>query len=129
MCALVAGAAGNADGAALGRAATSVAALSGATGSAMLAFFIGLLAIAATIGLWIELLIRAAAVDVIVLMLPLFFAAMVWPARRVWAVRAIETLIALILAKFAVVAVLTLGGAALGARRRRASTRRSWGRR
>jgi hypothetical protein len=113
MCALVAGAAGNADGAALGRAATSVAALSGATGSAMLAFFIGLLAIAATIGLWIELLIRAAAVDVIVLMLPLFFAAMVWPARRVWAVRAIETLIALILAKFAVVAVLTLGGAAL----------------
>ncbi|MGH2908129.1 MAG: hypothetical protein ACRDK8_02380, partial [Solirubrobacteraceae bacterium] len=113
MCALVAGAAGSADGAALGRAATSVAALSGATGSAMLAFFIGLLAIAATIGLWIELLIRAAAVDVIVLMLPLFFAAMVWPARRVWAVRAIETLIALILAKFAVVAVLTLGGAAL----------------
>jgi hypothetical protein len=49
-----------------------------------------------------------------VLMLPLFFAAMVWPARRTLAIRAIETLIALILSKFAIVAVLSLGGSALG---------------
>ncbi len=78
------------------------------------AFFVGVLAVAATLTLWIELLIRSAAVYVIVLMLPLFFAALVWPARRVWAARAIEMLIALILAKFAIVAVLDLGGAALG---------------
>jgi hypothetical protein len=39
---------------------------------------------------------------------------MVWPARRIWAARAIELLVALILAKFAIVAVLGLGGAALG---------------
>lgn len=77
-------------------------------------FFVGLLAVAATMTLWIELLIRSAAVYVIVLMLPLFFAALVWPARRVWAVRAIEVLVALVLAKFAIVAVLALGGAALG---------------
>ncbi len=64
--------------------------------------------------LWCELLIRSAAVYVIVLMLPLFFAAMVWPARRVWAVRAVEVLVALILSKFAIVAVLALGGAAIG---------------
>ena len=64
--------------------------------------------------LWLELLIREAAVYVIVLMLPLFFAAMVWPARRIWAIRAVELLIALILSKFAIVAVLSLGGAALG---------------
>jgi type IV secretion system protein TrbL len=115
MCAVVAGAAGHSDGTALARAAAAVAGLSAASGSPMLGFFIGLLAVGATIGLWIELLIRAAAVDVIVLMLPLFFAAMVWPARRVWAIRAIETLIALILSKFAIVAVLTLGGAAFGA--------------
>jgi hypothetical protein len=51
---------------------------------------------------------------VIVLMLPLFFAALVWPARRVWAVRAVEVLVALILSKFVIVAVLSLGGAALG---------------
>lgn len=82
--------------------------------SAFPLFFIGLLAVAATLTLWIELLIRSAAVYVIVLMLPLFFAALVWPARRVWATRAIEMLIALILAKFAIVAVLDLGGAALG---------------
>jgi len=58
-------------------------------------------------------LIREAAVYVIVLMLPLFFAALVWPARRVWAIRAVEMLVALILSKFAIVAVLALGGAAL----------------
>ncbi|HLI59097.1 MAG TPA: hypothetical protein VKV21_05475 [Solirubrobacteraceae bacterium] len=116
MGSIVAGAAGHADGAALARAASGIVALSAMTGNPMLAFFIGLLALLATIGLWIELLVRAAAVDVIVLMLPLFFAAMVWPARRVWAIRAIETLVALILAKFAIVAVLTLGGAAFGGR-------------
>jgi hypothetical protein len=77
-------------------------------------FFVGLLAVAATMTLWVELLIRSAAVYVIVLMLPLFFAALVWPARRIWAVRAVELLLALILSKFAIVAVLALGGAALG---------------
>ena len=56
--------------------------------------------------LWLELLMREAAVYVIVLMLPLVFAALVWPARRVWAVRAVELLVALILSKFAIVAVL-----------------------
>ncbi|HTU31429.1 MAG TPA: hypothetical protein VMF07_18705 [Solirubrobacteraceae bacterium] len=114
MCTVVASAAGHDDASALARAAASVAGLSTASGSPMLAFFVGLLAVGATIGLWVELLIRAAAVDVIVLLLPLFFAAMVWPARRVWAIRAIETLIALILSKLAIVAVLTLGGAAFG---------------
>jgi hypothetical protein len=41
------------------------------------------------------------------------FAAIVWPARRVWAVRTVEVLVALILSKVAIVAVLALGGAAL----------------
>jgi hypothetical protein len=63
--------------------------------------------------LWIELLMREAAVYVIVLMLPLAFAGMVWPARRIWAIRAIELLVALVMSKFAIVAVLSLGGAAL----------------
>ncbi len=60
------------------------------------------------------MLIREAAVYVVVLMLPLAFAAFVWPARRIWAIRAVELLIALILSKFAVVAVLSLAGAAYG---------------
>ena len=88
--------------------------LSGLSFSAFPLFFVGLLAVAATLVLWIELLIRSAAVYVIVLMLPLFFAALVWPARRVWAARAVELLVALILSKFAIVAVLALGSAALG---------------
>jgi hypothetical protein len=52
-------------------------------------------------------------VYIVVLLLPLVFAGLVWPARRVWAVRAVEVLAALILSKFAIVAVLGLGGAAL----------------
>jgi hypothetical protein len=63
---------------------------------------------------WLELAVREAAVYVIVLMLPLAFAALVWPARRVWATRSVELLVALILSKFAIVAVLGLAGAALG---------------
>ena len=66
--------------------------------------------------LWLELLVRDAAIYVVVLMLPLVFATLVWPARRVWATRTAELLFALILSKFAIVAVLSLGGAALGVR-------------
>jgi hypothetical protein len=60
----------------------------------------------------VELLMRAAAVYVVVLMLPLAFAAFVWPARRVWATRTVELLVSLILSKFAIVAVLSLAAAA-----------------
>ena len=83
--------------------------------SPFLAFLVGLFAIAAAFALWIELLLREAAVYVVVLMLPLAFAALAWPARRIWAVRAVEILVALILSKFAIVAVLSLGGAAIAA--------------
>jgi len=83
--------------------------------SPFLAFAVGLLTVGGAVALWIELLMREAAVYVIVLMLPLAFSALVWPARRVWALRAVEVLMALILAKFAIVAVLSLGGTALSA--------------
>jgi hypothetical protein len=78
-----------------------------------MAFFLCLFVVAGAVVLWIELLMREAAVYVIVLMLPLAFAGMVWPARRTWAIRAIELLVALVMSKFAIVAVLSLGGAAL----------------
>lgn len=81
--------------------------------SPFVVFLIGLLTVVGALVLWMELLVREAAVYVIVLMLPLAFAALVWPARRIWAIRSIELLIALILSKFAIVAVLALGGAAL----------------
>lgn len=75
---------------------------------------IAVLTVLAALMLMVELLIRQAAVYVVVLMLPLAFAAMVWPARRVWATRVLELLLALILSKFVIVAVLSLAGTALG---------------
>ncbi len=111
--AFVAAASGQSDALFLARAATEITEASVVSQDPFIAFIVGLITVSATMALWIELLIRGAAVYVIVLMLPLFFAAMVWPARRVWAIRAVETLFALILSKFAIVAVLALGGAAL----------------
>jgi type IV secretion system protein TrbL len=102
--------------AAAGRAHPSWA--QGASGAGLIAepflrFLVALVTTACAIVLWLELAIREAAVYVIVLMLPLAFAAFVWPARRIWAVRAVELLVALILSKLVIVAVVELGGAAL----------------
>jgi hypothetical protein len=113
MSVIVSSAAGHAGTHFLERLATITGGLIAFARSPFLAFLIGLLTAAAAIALWIELLIREAAVYIVVLMMPLAFAALVWPARRVWAIRAVELLVALILSKFAIVAVLALGGAAL----------------
>jgi len=109
---IVSAAAGNASSTFLAKAGGFAGVLT-LLGSPFVAFVLGVLTVAATLVLWIELLMRAAAVYVIVLMLPLAFAAFVWPARRIWAIRSVELLIALILSKFAIVAVLSLGAAAL----------------
>jgi hypothetical protein len=114
MSTIVSSASGHEGASFLGHVGALSVLISGGSGTVFVSFFIALFTIAAAITLWLELLIRQAAVYVIVLMLPLFFAAMVWPARRIWAARAVELLVALILAKFAIVAVLGLGGAALG---------------
>jgi hypothetical protein len=93
--------------------AAVAASLSGSvSGSAFFAVTVGLLALVGALALAVELLMRAAAVYVVVLMLPLAFAAFVWPARRVWATRMVELLVSLILSKFAIVAVLALAAAA-----------------
>jgi hypothetical protein len=113
MSSVVSAAAGNAAGHFLGRVSLTVGALTLISGSPFLAFLIGLFTAAAALVLWMELALREAAVYVIVLLLPLAFASFVWPARRVWAIRAVELLVALILSKFVIVAVLALGGAAL----------------
>ena len=115
MCTWISSAAGNASADFLTRAGAIVVGLGTLAGSPFLAFLIGLFLIGAAFALWIELLLREAAVYVIVLMLPLAFAALVWPTRRIWAIRAVEILVALILSKFAIVAVLSLGGAAVSA--------------
>lgn len=62
---------------------------------------------------WLELLIRSAAVTVSVFFMPLALAGLVWPATSRWTRRLVETLIALILSKFVIVAVISLATAAV----------------
>ena len=69
---------------------------------------VGLLVAAASFVLWLELLVRAAAVYVAVLFLPLAMATLVWPTVAHWCRRLVETLTALILSKFVIVATLSL---------------------
>jgi hypothetical protein len=113
MSSVVSAAAGNAGGHFLDSAGLKIAGIATFARAPFFAFLVGLFTVAGTLTLWLELLMRQAAVYVIVLMLPVVFASLVWPARRVWAIRATELLVALILSKFAIVAVLALGGAAL----------------
>lgn len=113
LAAAVASAAGQQGASFLDGAAGPLAAIAVISGSPFLGFLMALFTVAGALALWMELLVREAAVYVIVLLLPLVFAAFVWPARRVWALRSIEMLTALVLSKFAIVAVLSLGGAAL----------------
>ena len=76
-------------------------------------FFGALLLLIGSFFVWLELLVRAAAVTVSVFFLPLILAGLVWPATMRWTRRLIETLVALILSKFVIVAVISLATAAL----------------
>jgi hypothetical protein len=91
--------------------------LTGAAADPALASFvlllIALLIAVAAFVLWVELLIRAAAVYVAVLFLPIALAALVWPAVSHWCRRLVETLAALILSKFVIVATLSLATGAI----------------
>jgi hypothetical protein len=63
--------------------------------------------------LWLELIIRDAAIYICVFFLPLTFVAMIWPATGRWARRLVELLVAVVLAKFVIVAILSLATAAI----------------
>ncbi len=76
--------------------------------------FLGALAVVVgAVAVWMELLIRAAAVYVAVLFLPLALASLAWPAIAHWCRRLVDTLVALILGKFVIVSVLSLAAGAL----------------
>ena len=97
---------------------------------AFVVFIGGLLVAVATLVLWLELVVRAAAVYVATLFLPLALAALVWPAVSHWCRRLADTLAALILSKLVIAAVLSLaagalaGGLGLGTEHRRRIRRR-----
>jgi len=82
---------------------------------AFIVFLGGLVVVVGAFLVWIELLIRAAAVYVAVLFLPLALASLAWPAIAHWCRRLVDTLVALILAKFVIVSVLSLAASALDA--------------
>jgi type IV secretion system protein TrbL len=93
--------------------------LSGAPGVAAPAlpsfviFIVALLLIIGAFFVWLELLVRSAAVTVSVFFMPLILAGFVWPGGARWTKRMIETLFALIISKFVIVAVISLATAAL----------------
>ena len=90
-----------------------VAAAADPTIASFVLLLIALLVAVAAFVLWLELLIRAAAVYVAALFLPLALAALVWPAVSHWCRRLVETLAALIVSKFVIVATLSLAAGAV----------------
>ena len=97
---------------------STIAALSGpATGGPATPTFVvlmgGLAVVFGAFLLWVELLIRSAAIYVAVLFLPLALASLAWPAIAHWCRRLVDTLVALILGKFVIVSVLSLAAGAL----------------
>jgi len=115
MCTAIAGGSGSDVKALLaGMTKGLVIAVGDPTTATFVLLLVGLLVAAAAFVLWLELLVRAAAVYVAVLFLPLALAALVWPAVSHWARRLVETLAALILSKFVIVATLSLAASAIG---------------
>jgi hypothetical protein len=89
-------------------------ALDQSSGIPLFGVFLG--AIVLAIGgfvLWLEMIIRDAAIYICVFFLPLTFVGMIWPATSRWARRLVELLVAIILAKFVIVAILSLASAAI----------------
>lgn len=96
---------------------TGVATMLVTTGPGLPGFVVGLGALLVVVGaltLWLELIVRSAAVYVAVLFLPMAMASLIWPAVSHWCRRLVETLVAVVLSKFVVVAVLSLAVGAIG---------------
>jgi len=72
-----------------------------------------LIVVLGALSIWLELLLRAAAIYISVLFLPLALSAMIWPAGWRWCRRLIEFLIAIIFAKVFIVAIVNLAAAGL----------------
>jgi hypothetical protein len=81
-----------------------------ATGSpALVGIGIGLLALAGAVLVWLELVLRSAAIYVAVFFMPLCLVTYIWPATAAIAKRSVQILIALVLSKFVIFTTLWLG--------------------
>lgn len=115
MCAFVSHDGSDRVAAYVGRMATSLPARV-ATGGQPPVFLTLLFALVVVVGgfvLWLEMVVRSAAIDAATLFLPIALVGLVWPAASHWARRLAEVLAALVLSKFVVVGTLSLGAAAV----------------
>ena len=83
------------------------------TPSGFVEFFVAVIVCGVAFFVWFELIVRAAAVSVAALFLPLALAGLAWPATSHWARRLGETLAGLVLVKLVIAAVLALAVGAL----------------
>ncbi len=90
--------------------------LNGPQGGGFVAVLLMLLVAFAAMLIWLELVVRMSAIYIAVLFLPVVLAGLVWPTTARWTKRLIEILVALILAKFVIVAVISLGTALIADR-------------
>lgn len=88
--------------------------LSGSPVPGFLLFLGGLFTALATFVVWLELIVREAAIYVAVAFLPLCFTAMVWERTAHWCRKLLELLAALILAKFTIAVAIALAAGAMG---------------
>jgi hypothetical protein len=87
--------------------------IAGPGAPSFIVFIAGILIALAALVLWIELVVRAAAVTAAALFLPLALAGLVFPAVSHWCRRLADTLTALVLSKLVVAAVLSLAAGAI----------------
>ncbi|HEY4277614.1 MAG TPA: hypothetical protein VGM91_05310 [Conexibacter sp.] len=87
----------------------------GGFGSSAIAFFFAFVQVLAGLLVWIEMLLRSAAIYIAVLFLPAALAASIWPPLREWESRLVKVLFVLIAMKPVVITVLSLAGHAAAA--------------
>src|SRR3954471_15963532 len=84
-------------------------------GSSAIAFFFAFVQVIAGLLVWIEMLLRSAAIYIAVLFLPAALAASIWPPLREWESRLVKVLFVLIAMKPVIITVLSLAGHAAAA--------------
>src|SRR5215213_8391614 len=84
-------------------------------GSAAIAFFFAFVQVIAGLLVWIEMLLRSAAIYIAVLFLPAALAASIWPPLREWESRLVKVLFVLIAMKPVIITILSLAGHAAAA--------------
>ena len=97
----------------LGQFATLLGSADALSGTGLLGLVFGVLFIAAAIVVWLQLLLRAALLYLVVTFAPLGFVAHVYPGGRQIARRTVEIGVSLIISKFAIALAFATGGSAL----------------